>query len=68
MIMGFGFCLMVGNMYDKLLFEGIYGFFGEIFEIIGVEYICQKCVINEEVGECWYKMWKVYQDDVIFVY
>lgn len=68
MIIGFGFCLIVGNMYDKLLLEGIIGFFGEILEIIGVEYICQKWVINEEVGECWYKMWKVYLDDVIFVY
>ena len=55
-------------MYDKLLPEGIYGFFGETSEITGAEHICQKRAINEEVGERWYKMWKAYQDDVIFAH
>lgn len=28
----------------------------------------KKRAINEEVGERWYKMWKAYQDDVIFAH
>ena len=55
-------------MYDKLLPEGITGFFGETSEITGAEHICQKRAINEEIGERWYKMWKAYQDDVIFAH
>ena len=65
---GLGSCPTVGNMYDKLLPEGVYGFFGETSEITGAEHICQKRAINDEVGERWYKMWKAYQDDVIFAH
>ena len=65
---GLGSCPTVGNMYDKLLPEGIYGCFGETSEITGAEHICKTRAINEEVGERWYKMWKAYQDDVIFAH
>jgi len=65
---GLGSCPTVGNMYDKLLPEGVYGFFGETSEITGAEHICQKRAINDEVGARWYKMWKAYQDDVIFAH
>ena len=65
---GLGSCPAVGNMYDKLLPEGIYGCFGETSEITGGEHICRKRAINEEVGERWYQMWKAYQDDVIFAH
>ncbi len=65
---GLGSCPTVGNMYDKLLPEGIYGCFGETSEITGAEHICQKRAVTEEVGERWYKMWKAYQDDVIFAH
>lgn len=65
---GLGSCPTVGNMYDKLLPTGIYGCFGETSEITGAEHICQKRAINEEVGERWYKMWKAYQDEVIFAH
>ncbi|MEM6849206.1 MAG: UxaA family hydrolase [Pseudomonadota bacterium] len=65
---GLGSCPTVGNMYDKLLPEGIYGCFGETSEITGAEHICQKRAVNDEVGERWYKMWKAYQDDVIFAH
>lgn len=65
---GLGSCPTVGNMYDKLLPEGIYGCFGETSEITGAEHICQKRAVNEEVGERWYKMWKAYQDEVIFAH
>jgi (2R)-sulfolactate sulfo-lyase subunit beta len=62
---GLGSCPTVGNMYDKLIPEGIYGVFGETSEITGAEHICKERAINPEVGERWYKMWKAYQDDVI---
>jgi len=62
---GLGSCPTVGNMYDKLIPEGIHGVFGETSEITGAEHICKARAINEEVGERWYKMWKAYQDDVI---
>ena len=62
---GLGSCPTVGNMFDKLLPEGIYGCFGETSEITGAEHICKKRAVNEEVGNRWFKMWKNYQDDVI---
>ncbi|HVW92531.1 MAG TPA: UxaA family hydrolase [Devosia sp.] len=62
---GLGSCPTVGNMYDKLIPEGIYGCFGETSEITGAEHICKSRAINEEVGERWYRMWKAYQDEVI---
>jgi len=62
---GLGSCPTVGNMYDKLLPEGIYGCFGETSEITGAEHICKERAINEQVGARWFKMWKAYQDDVI---
>lgn len=62
---GLGSCPTVGNMYDKLLPDGIYGVFGETSEITGAEHICKERAINAEVGERWYAMWKAYQDEVI---
>ena len=62
---GLGSCPTVGNMYDKLLPEGITGFFGETSEITGAEHICKKRAVNEEIGDKWYKMWEAYQNDVI---
>lgn len=65
---GLSSCPTVGNMFDKLLPEGITGFFGETSEITGAEHICKTRAINEEVGERWYKMWEAYQNDVIFAH
>jgi len=62
---GLGSCPTVGNMYDKLLPEGIYGCFGETSEITGAEHICKERAIDTQVGERWYAMWKAYQNDVI---
>ncbi|QDZ02882.1 UxaA family hydrolase [Nitratireductor mangrovi] len=62
---GLGSCPTVGNMYDKLLPEGIYGCFGETSEITGAEHICKQRAATAEVGERWYRMWKAYQDEVI---
>ena len=55
-------------MYDKLLPVGITGCFGETSEITGAEHICRRRAVNEELGERWYRMWKAYQDEVIFAY
>ena len=65
---GLGSCPTVGNMYDKLIPTGITGFFGETSEITGAEHICKERAIDAETGERWYKMWKAYQDDVIFAH
>lgn len=62
---GLGSCPTVGNMYDKLLPEGIHGCFGETSEITGAEHIARERAISPEVGERWYKVWKAYQDEVI---
>ncbi len=62
---GLGSCPTVGNMYDKLIPQGITGVFGETSEITGGEMICKERAINEEIGEKWYKVWKAYQEDVI---
>jgi (2R)-sulfolactate sulfo-lyase subunit beta len=62
---GLGSCPTVGNLYDKLIPDGIYGCFGETSEITGAEHICKARAIDEETGERWYAMWKAYQDDVI---
>ena len=65
---GLGSNPTVGNMYDKLLPVGITGCFGETSEITGAEHICRRRAVNKEVGERWYKMWKAYQDEVIFAH
>ena len=62
---GLGSCPTVGNMYDKLIPEGIYGVFGETTEITGAEHICKARAATPEVGERWMKMFQAYQDEVI---
>ena len=65
---GLGSCPTVGNMYDKLIPDGIYGVFGETSEITGAEHICKARAATPEVGERWHAMWRAYQDDVIFAH
>lgn len=62
---GLASCPAVGNMYDKLIPEGIYGVFGETSEITGGEHLAKARAATPEIGEKWYKVWKAYQDDVI---
>jgi (2R)-sulfolactate sulfo-lyase subunit beta len=62
---GLSSCPTVGNMYDKLIPNGIYGVFGETSEITGAEHLCRERAASPEIAEKWYKMWKAYQDDVI---
>ncbi len=62
---GLASCPTVGNMYDKLIPQGIYGVFGETSEITGAEHLCKQRAATPDVAEKWYRIWKAYQDDVI---
>jgi (2R)-sulfolactate sulfo-lyase subunit beta len=62
---GLASCPTVGNMYDKLIPQGIYGCFGETSEITGAEHLAKERAASPEIGEKWYRTWKSYQDDVI---
>ncbi|MEZ5817864.1 MAG: UxaA family hydrolase [Hyphomicrobiaceae bacterium] len=62
---GLGSCPTVGNMYDKLIPQGVTGVFGETSEITGGEHIARERAISKEIGDKWYKVWKAYQEDVI---
>lgn len=62
---GLASCPTVGNMYDKLIPQGIYGCFGETSEITGAEHLAKARAASPEIGEKWYRTWKTYLDDVI---
>jgi (2R)-sulfolactate sulfo-lyase subunit beta len=62
---GLASCPSVGNMYDKLIPQGVYGVFGETSEITGAEHLAKDRAISPEVGEKWMKTWQAYEDDVI---
>ena len=62
---GLSSCPTVGNMYDKLIPQGIYGCFGETSEITGAEHLCKARAATPEIGEKWMKVWQAYEDDVI---
>jgi (2R)-sulfolactate sulfo-lyase subunit beta len=62
---GLASCPTVGNMYDKLIPQGIYGIFGETSEITGAEHLCQQRAATPDIGEKWYRTWKAYLDEVI---
>ncbi|NNU80499.1 UxaA family hydrolase [Halovulum dunhuangense] len=62
---GLSSCPTVGNMYDKLIPNGLYGVFGETSEITGAEHICEKRAANPEAAAKFRKTWQAYQDDVI---
>ncbi len=65
---GLSSCPTVGNMYDKLIPHGLYGCFGETSEITGAEHICEKRAANPEAAAKFMKIFKAYQDDVIFAH
>ena len=62
---GLSSCPTVGNMYDKLLPDGIYGCFGETSEITGAEHLCEARAASPEAGAKFRAIWQAYQDDVI---
>ena len=55
----------VGNMYDKLIPQGIYGVFGETSELTGAEHLCQARGATPEAGEAFMRIFQAYQDEVI---
>jgi (2R)-sulfolactate sulfo-lyase subunit beta len=65
---GLSSCPTVGNMYDKLIPQGLYGCFGETSEITGAEHICEKRAATPEAGEKFMKIFQAYQDEVIFAH
>ncbi len=62
---GLASCPTVGNMYDKLIPQGLYGVFGETSEITGAEHLAKARAASPEVGEKWFRIWQAYEDDVI---
>jgi (2R)-sulfolactate sulfo-lyase subunit beta len=62
---GLASCPTVGNMYDKLIPQGIYGCFGETSEITGAEHLAKARAASPAIGEKWMKTWQAYQDEVI---
>jgi (2R)-sulfolactate sulfo-lyase subunit beta len=62
---GLASCPTVGNMYDKLIPQGLYGVFGETSEITGAEHLAKARAASPEIGDKWMKVWQAYQDDVI---
>ena len=65
---GLSSCPTVGNMYDKLIPEGLYGCFGETSEITGAEHICRSRAANDEAGEKFMAIFKEYSENVIFAH
>ena len=62
---GLSSCPTVGNMYDKLIPQGIYGVFGETTEITGAEHLAKARAASPAVGEKFMKIFQAYQDEVI---
>ncbi len=62
---GLASCPAVGNLYDKLIPEGIYGVFGETTELTGAEHLCQARAATPETGEKFLRVWQAYQDEVV---
>lgn len=65
---GLASCPTVGNLYDKLLPDGIYGCFGETSELTGAEHLCRARAANDEASEKFMKIFQAYQDEVIEPY
>jgi len=65
---GLSSCPTVGNMYDKLIPQGIYGCFGETSEITGAEHICERRAATPEAAAKFKATWQAYSDDVIFAH
>ena len=62
---GLASCPTVGNMYDKLVPQGLYGCFGETSELTGAEHLAAARAATPAVRAKFMKTWQSYQDDVI---
>ena len=62
---GLASCPTVGNLYDKLIPQGIWGCFGETSEITGGEMVVAERAATAEARQKFMRTWQAYQDDVI---
>ena len=62
---GLASCPAVGNMYDKLIPQGLYGCFGETSELTGAEHLAAARAASPEIGQKFMDTWSAYQRDVI---
>jgi (2R)-sulfolactate sulfo-lyase subunit beta len=62
---GLASCPTVGNMYDKLIPNGMYGCFGETSELTGAEHLAAARAISPEIGKKFMDTWSAYQNEVI---
>ena len=62
---GLASCPTVGNMYDKLIPQGIHGCFGETTELTGAEHLAAARAASPEVRDKFMRTWQAYQDEVI---
>ena len=62
---GIGANPCVGNMYDKLIPQGVCGVFGETSELTGAEHLCMARAATPEVGKKFMQTFQAYQDEVI---
>ena len=62
---GLASCPTVGNMYDKLIPEGIYGCFGETSELTGAEHLAAARAATPAVRDKFMRTWQAYQNEVI---
>lgn len=65
---GLASCPTVGNMYDKLIPQGIYGVFGETSELTGAEHLCKKRAADDATSQKFMQTFQAYQDEVIEPY
>ncbi len=62
---GLASCPTVGNMYDKLIPQGLYGCFGETSELTGAEHLAAARAATPAIRDKFMKTWQAYQNDVI---
>ena len=62
---GLASCPTVGNMYDKLVPQGLYGCFGETSELTGAEHLCAERAASPEIAAKFMKTFEAYQREVI---
>jgi (2R)-sulfolactate sulfo-lyase subunit beta len=62
---GLASCPTVGNMYDKLIPQGLYGCFGETSELTGAEHLAAARAVSPEIAQKFMTAWSAYQKEVI---
>ena len=62
---GLASCPAVGNLYDKLIPQGVYGCFGETSELTGAEHLAAARAASPEIQQKFMRTWQAYQTEVI---